>query len=89
MELKGCTAMVTGGSGGLGQRICRAPAQNDVNVVVNFAEWEARAKGVADELKHLGVRAIAVCADVTEQLITFCCSESVTGQTILMDSGRV
>ena len=27
--------------------------------------------------------------DVAEQLITFCRSESVTGQTILMDSGRV
>ena len=27
--------------------------------------------------------------DVAEQLITFCKSESVTGQTILMDSGRV
>ena len=27
--------------------------------------------------------------DVAEQLITFCRSDSVTGQTILMDSGRV
>ena len=27
--------------------------------------------------------------DVAEQLITFCRGESVTGQTILMDSGRV
>ncbi len=86
MELKGCAAMVTGG---LGQRICLALTQNGVNVVVNYAESEARAKGVADELKQLGVRAIAVRADVAEQLITFCRSESVTGQTILMDSGRV
>ncbi len=27
--------------------------------------------------------------DVAEQLITFCRNDSVTGQTILMDSGRV
>jgi len=36
MELKGCAAIVTGGSGGLGQRICRALALNGVNVVVNW-----------------------------------------------------
>jgi 3-oxoacyl-[acyl-carrier protein] reductase len=35
MELKGCAAIVTGGSGGLGQRICRALALNGVDVVVN------------------------------------------------------
>ena len=27
--------------------------------------------------------------DVAEQLITFCRSDSVTGQTVLMDSGRI
>ena len=27
--------------------------------------------------------------DVAEQLITFCRSDCVTGQTLLMDSGRV
>ena len=66
MELKGCTAIVTGGSGGLGHRICIALAKNGVNVVVNYAESESKAKGVADELKQLGVRAIAVRADVAD-----------------------
>src|SRR5688572_4892457 len=66
MELKGCAAIVTGGSGGLGQRICRALALNGVDVVVNYAESEAKAKGVADDLAKLGVRAIAIQADVTD-----------------------
>lgn len=66
MDLKGCAAIVTGGSGGLGQRICVALAQNGVNVVVNYAESEAKANGVADELKQLGVRAMAVRADVAD-----------------------
>ncbi len=35
MKLKGCTALVTGGSGGLGERICHALAMNGVNVAVN------------------------------------------------------
>ncbi len=66
MELKGCAAIVTGGSGGLGQRICRALAQNGVDVVVNYAESEAAAKSVAEDLVKLGVRAIAVRADVAD-----------------------
>ena len=66
MELKGCAAIVTGGSGGLGQRICRALALAGVNVVVNYAVSEAKAKGVAAELSKLGVRALAIQADVTD-----------------------
>jgi 3-oxoacyl-[acyl-carrier protein] reductase len=66
MELKGCAAIVTGGSGGLGQRICRALALNGVDVVVNYAESETKAKGVADDIVRLGVRAMALRADVTD-----------------------
>jgi len=75
VELKGCAAIVTGGSGGLGQRICRALALNGVNVVVNYAESAAKAKSVAEEISKLGVRAVAIQADVT-------------GQTVVMDCGR-
>ncbi|MBI3045507.1 MAG: SDR family NAD(P)-dependent oxidoreductase [Betaproteobacteria bacterium] len=66
MELKGCAAIVTGGSGGLGQRICRALALAGVNVAVNYAASNVRAKRVAAELARLGTRAIAVKADVTD-----------------------
>jgi 3-oxoacyl-[acyl-carrier protein] reductase len=65
MEIKGCTAIVTGGSGGLGERICRALALNGVNIVVNYAESEAKANQVAREVSGLGVRALALRADVT------------------------
>ena len=66
MELKGCAAIVTGGSGGLGQRICLALAQNGVDVAVNYSESENKAKSVVEDLTQLGVRAIAVQADVTD-----------------------
>ena len=66
MELKGCAAIVTGGSGGLGQRICRALALAGVNIVVNYAASEAKAKSVAGDMAKLGVRAIAIKADVTD-----------------------
>ncbi|HWP90212.1 MAG TPA: SDR family NAD(P)-dependent oxidoreductase, partial [Burkholderiales bacterium] len=66
MELKGCAAIVTGGSGGLGQRICRALALQGVDIVVNYAESETKAKSVAADMIKLGVRSIAVRADVTD-----------------------
>ena len=66
MELQGCAAIVTGGSGGLGQRICRALAQRGVNVVVNYAASETKAMSVAADLSKLGARAVAVGADVTD-----------------------
>src|SRR4051812_30331989 len=66
MELKGCAAIVTGGSGGLGQRICRALALNGVDIVVNYAESENKAKSVCEDMINLGVRSIALRADVTD-----------------------
>src|SRR3990172_7550325 len=66
MEVKGCVAIVTGGSGGLGQRISRALALAGVHVVVNYNKSAEKAQGVADELSKLGPRAVAVQADVTD-----------------------
>ena len=66
MELKGCAAIVTGGSGGLGERICRALALSGVNVAVNYTASEAKAKSVAADISKLGARAVAIRADVTD-----------------------
>ena len=37
MDLKGAVALVTGGNGGLGQRICHALAQEGVHLAVMYA----------------------------------------------------
>lgn len=66
MELKGCAAIVTGGSGGLGQCICHALASNGVDIVVNYAESAAKAESVAADIATLGARAIAIKADITD-----------------------
>src|SRR5262249_9147539 len=66
MELKGCAAIVTGGSGGLGERICHALANNGVNVVVNYTASAEQAKSIAAEMSKSGARAIALQADVTD-----------------------
>ncbi len=50
MDLKGAVALVTGGNGGLGQRICHALAQEGAHVAVMYARSRDEAESVASEL---------------------------------------
>ena len=50
MDLKGVVALVTGGNGGLGQRICHALAQEGAHVAVMYARSRDQAESVASEL---------------------------------------
>src|SRR6185295_7456374 len=50
MELKGKVAVVTGGNGGLGQRICHALAREGCHIAVVYAASKDQAEGVAKDL---------------------------------------
>ena len=65
MQLKGTVAIVTGGNGGLGQRICHALARAGSDVVVVYAQSHESAQTVATQLQSTGVRAAAMACDVT------------------------
>lgn len=66
MDLKGAVAIVTGGNGGLGQRICQALAGAGSDVAVVYNQSKEQSQDVARQLRKVGVRAEAVQCDVTD-----------------------
>ncbi len=65
LSLKGKTAVVTGGSIGLGAQMCTALAEAGANVVVAARKVE-RCVALCNELEKLGVKALPVACDVAK-----------------------
>ena len=85
MDLRGRVALVTGGNGGLGQRICHALAREGADVAVMYARSREQAEEVARELAAAhGVRAVAFGCDITDPAAVARLVEAVVG-----DFGRI
>lgn len=66
MRLNGKTALVTGGSRGLGSAIVRAIAMEGADVAINYLTQYEAAENVASEVRSLGKRAVVIQADVAD-----------------------
>lgn len=61
------TAMVTGGSGGIGSELCRRLAKDGFQVVVHYGSNQAEAEKVVEEICRGGGKAIACSANVADE----------------------
>ena len=66
-DLKGRTALVTGGSRGIGAAVCRALAASGAAVAINCREQIGQAEKLAGEIGKQGGRAIVAAADVSQR----------------------
>ena len=65
MNLKGKTAVVTGGSRGIGRAICVKLAERGANIVTCYANSSAAAEETVKLCQEFGVTAVAVKADIS------------------------
>lgn len=66
-DFSGRTALVTGGSRGIGRSCCLQLAQSGANVAVNYRSDEDAAQQTARAVEEAGGKALIVQADVSDQ----------------------
>ena len=66
MDFSGKTAVVTGGSRGIGRAVCLELAKGGANVVLCYAGNESAASETVSDCEALGAKALAVKCDVSD-----------------------
>jgi pteridine reductase len=66
--LSGRTVLVTGAARRLGRAIALAAAESGADVAITYRESEREARALVGELARLGVEALAVRCDVTDEI---------------------
>jgi len=77
MKLKGRTALVTGGSRGIGRAVAIALADEGADVAINYVSSETAARDVAEHIKKMGRRTMLAQADVSDYPDTFRMAQDV------------
>jgi 3-oxoacyl-[acyl-carrier protein] reductase len=85
MRFAGKTAVVTGGSQGIGERIAVRLAAEGASVTVVASTSQAKAQAVADGIRADGGRAIGVAADVRDPVAIRGVMDAVVGREARID----
>ncbi len=80
MQLKGRTALVTGGSRGIGRAIALSLAQEGADVAVNYVSNEGAAKEVVERIHAMGRKSMLAQADVADYPDTYRMGQEVLKQ---------
>lgn len=66
MKLKDKVAIVTGGSGGIGQGICDRLAKEGANIVINYRSAKEDAEKAQESVRAIGSKALIIKADLSK-----------------------
>ena len=66
MELRGKSAIITGSSGRLGSEIAKTLAMAGCNCICHYNQHEQKAEELVKQIQSLGVKALAIEADLTK-----------------------
>jgi 3-oxoacyl-[acyl-carrier protein] reductase len=77
MRLTGRTALVTGGSRGIGRAIALSLGEEGADVAINYVSSEKAARDVAETITKMGRRAMIAQADVGDYPDTFRMAQEV------------
>ena len=87
------TALVTGGSGGIGQAVCLKLAQVGYDVAVHYRSGAEQAERVCAQIEAMGRRAVAVAADLSDpaecRRLVQSCVENLGGLFALVNNAGV
>ena len=67
MDIKGKTALITGGNTGMGRAIALDLAKHGANICIGFFDFEDEAAKAIEEIKSLGVDGKAYRVDITKE----------------------